>query len=43
MQTMQTKKIVNRENGGVAAGRTIDIPDLVTKSGDDKAPARSDG
>jgi hypothetical protein len=27
----------------VAAGRTIDIPDLVPKSGDDTAPARSDG
>ena len=24
-----------------AAGRTMDIPDLVLKSGDDKAPARS--
>ena len=25
----------------VAAGRTMDIPDLVPKSGDDTAPARS--
>ena len=27
----------------IAAARTIDIPDLVPKSGDDTAPARSDG
>lgn len=35
--------VAYRTKRQVAAGRTMDIPDLVPKSGDDKAPARSDG
>jgi hypothetical protein len=35
--------VAYRTKRQVAAGRTMDIPDLVTKSGDDTAPDRSDG
>jgi hypothetical protein len=35
--------VAYRTKREVAAGRTMDISDLVSKSGDDKAPARSDG
>jgi hypothetical protein len=34
--------VAYRTKREVTAGRTIDIPDLVPKSGDDTAPARSD-
>jgi hypothetical protein len=33
--------VAYRTKRQVAAGRTMDIPDLVPKSGDDTAPARS--
>ena len=43
MRTRAGKRLLAyRTKRQVAAGRTIDIPDLVPKPGDDSAPTRGD-